>query len=336
MRSTIFRDKIITTGIAFLFFCIFSACVKTTNTVPVVNSSSTIAVIIKNATNLTYFDSALKKTGLILTLDSAGPFTIFVPPDAVFTAAGITDSTIYKASLSYLTRLVRYHLIAGDIYTAAILGSTLPGPNAPTEAASINPSTGKVDTLFVTVNATGIYINGNLLTQTDVTGSNGVIHAVSAILIPPTGSIWQTLYNDSTLNNDSTLTYLVAALNRASMGATNMDTLLSGNGVYSLFAPTNNAFRAFGFTSKDTINTIDPDSLARILSFHVVPGRVFSSDFTISGQLPTLIAGDSISFSPTYTTLLMQKGDSTYSNIITTNIMANNGVIHKIDQVLIP
>ena len=73
--------------IGLLLALLWTSCTKTTNTIPVVTTASSIAAIVKNATNLTLFDSALSKTGLIKTLDSAGPtspYTLFAPPDAAF------------------------------------------------------------------------------------------------------------------------------------------------------------------------------------------------------------------------------------------------------------
>ena len=159
-----------------------------------------------------------------------------------------------------------------------------------------------------------------------------------SVLFPPNnGSVFQTLINVSAA--DTTLSYLLSALNYASTGTTNLDTLLSGKNVYSIFAPTNSAFRAyFG----DTINVpiasmgIPADTIAKLLSRHIVNRRIFSSDFIAGSGYPSLVAGDSIVFSPYYQNVLLQKGDSTSLNIVTTNILATNGVIHKIDQVLNP
>ncbi len=335
MYIKIFRNRIIAAGIVWVCICSLPACVKTTNTVPVVNSSSTIAAIVRNATNLTVLDSILKITGQLSLLDSKDTvYTLFAPPDIAFGAVGLYDSTLYKDSIGYFTRLVRYHLLAGYAKTAALLAADLAGPNAPYLSAS-------GDTLFFTVNGNGIFVNGNPLTQTDVMASNGVIHAISRVLLPPNGSIWRTLSYDSALYNDSTFTYLVAALNRASttmtMGSPILDTLLSSGGIFTIFAPSNNAFRADSiFATIDAINAADPDSLVRLLTRHIVAGRVFSSDFSQTSPLPTLLAGDSINFALTYGITIMQKDSINFANVSVTNILATNGVIHKIEQVLTP
>ena len=329
MAITIFKKGIITVGIILFSMYMFFACTKTTTKVPIVTTQSTIAAIVNNATNLTLLDSILKKTGYILTLDSAGPFTLFAATDVAFTAAGYTDSVIYKDSINYLKRLVLYNLIYGDALTTSQFPQ---GTNVAFATASVG------DSIYITTDSAGVFINGNLIAQSNILAKNGYIQSVQSVLFPPNnGSVFQTLINVSAA--DTTLSYLLSALNYASTGTTNLDTLLSGKNVYTIFAPTNSAFRAyFG----DTINVpiasmgIPADTIAKLLSRHIVNQRIFSSDFIAGSGYPSLVAGDSIVFSPYYPNVLLQKGDSTSLNIVTTNILATNGVIHKIDQVLNP
>ena len=330
----VFRNGLMALVIIIAGIVCFSGCMKTTITVPVVNSSSSIEAIVNNATNLTVLDSILKRTGLISLLGSKDTvYTLFSPPNLAFSTIGLYDSTLYKDSTGYLLRLAKYHLIAGVAKTAALITADLMGPNAPYLSAS-------GDTLYFTVNSTGIYINGNPLTQTDVMASNGVIHAIQSVLIPPTGTVWHTLAYDSALYNDSSLTYLAAALNRASTStsaAVNLDSLLSG-GVFSIFAPINAAFQAdSNLSSIAAINAADPDSLYRLLTRHIVAGRVFSSDFSTTTKIPTLLQGDSVAFTVIYGTLGILQNDSiNVSNFSTQNILATNGVIHKVGQLLVP
>jgi uncharacterized surface protein with fasciclin (FAS1) repeats len=327
MGIIIFRKGVKISAIIFFAVYLFFACTKTTVKIPVVTTTSTIAAIVKNGSNLTLLDSILKKTGVILTLDSTGPYTLFAAPDAAFTAAGFTDSTIYKDSVSYLKRLMLYHIIGGS-YTLAQLPQ---GVNMPFETASPG------DFIYITTDSSGVYINGNLITQSNVTASNGYIHAIQNVLFPPNGSVLQTLQGLSVA--DTTLTVLVSALNYINSGGTNnLNALLSGGGVYSIFAPTNNAFRSyFGDTTTVSFANYTPDSLANLLSRHIVNGRVFSSDFIAGTGIPSLLAGDSINFSPYYANTLVQKDStSTSIGIIATNILATNGVIHKIDTIIFP
>jgi uncharacterized surface protein with fasciclin (FAS1) repeats len=330
MKSRFFRNTIGALLIIAFFACIFSACTKTKNTVPIVNTTSTLSAIIKHATNLTIFDSALSKTNLLMMLDSAngGPYTVIAPPDLAFTSIQIVDSTLYKIDTAFLRRIMLYHLIGGQTQTAATIAQNLAGPNSP--YASMGG-----DILYFSVYGGLIYVNGNQLTQTDVTGVNGVIHAVNKVLIPPTGNLYQTLQNISTA--DTTCTQFLAALNYASTGSTLLDSTLANGGTFTVFIPNNAAFRAY---YNDTLNvdftSLNPDTVANLLKYHIVPNRVFTSDVANSTGAITL-TGDSLRFYNTVS-LAIGKTDSTYAGFnaggAATNIMANNGVLHKITGLL--
>jgi uncharacterized surface protein with fasciclin (FAS1) repeats len=336
MGTRLFRDGIIAAGIILLcFLCFFPACTKTTVTVPVVASSSPIAIIVQNGSNLTMLDSALKKAGLFSSLDGAAPpfYTLFAPPDAAWTLAGLTDSSIYEATPAYLKRLMLYHMIitTGNGLTTWELPQ---GTDLPVATASLG------DTVYVSVNPNGVFINGNLLTQTNIVASNGIMHAIQNVLFPANGTILQTLNNLS--QTDTTITVFLKALNYASEGSTNLNSLLTSSGLYtgklySIFVPTNNAFRAyFGDTTSVNFSLITPDSLATIITRQILNGRVFASDFVPGSGIPSLYGMDSVNFSASYANVLVQNGDSTFANVISANILATNGVIYKTDQVLVP
>jgi uncharacterized surface protein with fasciclin (FAS1) repeats len=330
MGIKVFNKKIV--FLVIIILTVIAACVKNTST-PVVTSGSSIAAIVKGSANLTLLDSAMSKAGLLATLDSTnpisitGPYTLFAPLNIAFANIGFTDSTIYKDSVGYLKRLVKYHIIAGYGYYYA----TLPqGIDYPVSSASLG------DTLYLTVSQGAIYVNGNYVTQNDVTASNGVIQVLNGVLIPPAGNIL------TVLGNDTTLSYLSAAIVQASKGTYNLTTLLS-SGVYTMFAPTNAAFRLTPDSTLGIIQTATPDTLARLLATHILNGRIFSSDFTSTDTLysyslyPYGSYQDSLFVSTTFGLTVLSKGDSTTpANIGPANILATNGLIHKVNRVLFP
>lgn len=152
---------------------------------------------------------------------------------------------------------------------------------------------------------------------------------MSRVLIPPVGNLV------ATASADTTFSLLVAAVVRASTGATNVAAVLSGTAPLTVFAPTNNAFRAAGFPDAAAINAADPNTLASILTYHVVPGRVFSSDLT-NGASVTTANGGNVTIALGSGASVKGSSNTTASNITSTNIMATNGVIHVIDRVLLP
>lgn len=328
-KRIVFLTLIVTTAI--------TACIKSTST-PVITSGSSIAAIVKNATNLTLLDSAMSKAGLLPTLDStnpisvAGPYTLFAPVNIAFSNIGFTDSTIYKDSVGYLKRLILYHILSGYGKTMSDFASEITSPNTPVVSAG-------GDTLFLTLGSAGLFVNGNLVTQTDIVAKNGIIQALSGVLIPPFyGNIYQTLKTLS-LSSDTTLTFLIAALDRASQSTAygySLDSLLSSGSLFTILAPTNAAFQAFNdstLASIPLINSYNADTLARILQCHILNGRVFSSGFPQSGSLLS-IAGDSLTFASTYALTVQSPGDSTAAGFISVNNLATNGLIHKINQIL--
>ena len=263
------------------------------------------------------------------TLDSATPpyYTIFAPTNEAFANAGFTDSTIYKDSASYLKRLLSYNMIIRT--DKAWATSDFPqGVNVPVESGSPG------DYLYITTDSAGVFINGTLIGQSNVIAKNGYLNGIQNVLIPPVGSLYQTLLADTNYS------VLVFALNYVSngMGAAGLDSLLSrADTARTLFAPTNNAFRAyFGDTTTVSFANYGVDSTLRLLNRHIINGRYFTSDFPYSASFPTLLTGDSVSFSPYNVNVIVQKDSITTSTIIAPNILSTNGVIHKISSVLIP
>ncbi len=312
-----FLSKIILTAVFFVTLGgIFSSCKKSSsNNTP---TPGTITDQVSAGANFTLLKSAVVKAGLATTLSSAGPFTVFAPTDAAFAASGITSDVIASLTADQLKAILLYHTLGSKVLAASVPA----GPNAKVVTAG-------GDSIFVTNNSSGVFVNGIKVTQADILASNGVIHTIEKVLLPPVGNIVQVA------SSDTTFSFLVAAMVRASTGSTNVAAVLSSGGIFTVFAPTNNAFRAAGFATIDAINAADPATLTTILTYHVIPGRVFSSDLT-EGAQPVTVNGGKVSISLSSGATVKGNSNTTASNIIATNIMASNGVVHVIDQVLLP
>jgi uncharacterized surface protein with fasciclin (FAS1) repeats len=168
-----------------------------------------------------------------------------------------------------------------------------------------------------------VFINGAQVVAADVSVQNGVIHAINRVLFPPAGNIVEVAMADPNFS------YLVAAVVRANLAGA-----LSGPGPLTVFAPTNQAFINAGFPTIQSINNANPSDLVPILTYHVTAGRIFSSDLSNNQVVPMLNGKN--------TTILLNNGaqidgiNSAPSNIIKTDVMATNGVIHVVDRVLLP
>jgi uncharacterized surface protein with fasciclin (FAS1) repeats len=320
MRLNAFRPFLRNPVPALLFLGLFSACVKSNsnNTNP---GAGTIGALIKSATNLTLMDTAASKAGLDTILINDGPFTVFVATDPAWVASGYTATVVYGLSDSILRNLILYSMINGNITT-----NNLPvGPNTSVPTVS-------GDSVFVTSNPTGIYVNGILMVTQNVLTSNGVIDAMSQLLKPPAGTLLQIA------GADTSFSYFMAAVNRTAAGATNVAIPLSNGSINTLFLPRNDAFQAAGYTTIDSVNNANPDSLARVLTYHIVPKRLFTSDFGGGSQQSTLLAGSSLALSMVGGAAFSVQGTGNSSAVVieAANVMAHNGVIQIIDQLLHP
>lgn len=278
----------------------------------------TITDVVSTDANFSLLKSAVVKADLATTLSSAGPFTVFAPNDAAFTASAITSSTIATLSPAQLKDILLYHTIGSKVMAANVPA----GPNAKVTTAGGGA-------VYVTKNSNGVFVNGWKVTTADIAASNGVIHSIERVLMPPAGNLVKVA------QENSNLTYLVAAVLRASEGTTNVAQVLSSEGPYTVFAPTNQAFINAGFPTIASIQAADPNTLASILTYHVVAARAFSTDLSNGQNLTTLNGGTVKIALGTSATVKGNKNDSP-ATIASVNIMANNGVVHVIDKVLLP
>ncbi len=293
---------------------------------------------------LNVFVAALKASGMDKDLELLGTTTVFAPNDAAFQAAGITTANVATAlPLPVLRAVLRNHMISGRVASAGIL----PGPNA--TYSSVNRDFLSTSTY---AGATGgIFFNGKKVVKADIAANNGLIHVVDGVLLPPAGNLM------ATINANSNLTFLSAAITRAGLEAT---LTTSNSTLLTIFAPTNAAFQAAGFADIAAINAADPAVLTSILTYHVIPaasltnavltsplnrnGRGFKVDFTNNTTLTTANGGTVAVTVNGAAVSVKGTSNPSASNITTADILfyGNNvstvrpGVLHIIDRVLLP
>ena len=128
---------------------------------------------------------------------------------------------------------------------------------------------------------------------------------------------------DVAVNND--FTTLVAAVQAAGLVET-----LQGDGPFTVFAPTDEAFAALPEGTLDSLLE-DPEALAEILTYHVVSGKVLAED-VVGLDAATTVQGDDISIEVVDGGVVLNGS----SNVIATDVEASNGVVHVIDTVILP
>jgi uncharacterized surface protein with fasciclin (FAS1) repeats len=332
MKKNILFKSVLFAALAGAAFS-FSSCNKDDDAPPPAVSNTITDVVVAGAT-FSVLEEAVVKANLAATLSGAGPFTVFAPDNAAFASAGITSATVASLSSTQLSNLLLYHTIGSKILAANVPA----GPNAKVVTAG-------GDSVFVTKNAAGVFVNGIKVATADVAADNGVIHVLSKALNKPSGNIVATA--QAAGSGLDSLVKAIVRVNNAPAGTPganpNLISLLS-TGILTVFAPTNAAFtQLMGGLGVSDINQISVANLAAVLTYHVVPGRAFSSDL-VTGNLQ-MFAGGNTTVSLTGPTikgnnlaLAVNIGGSTNNtcNIVSTNLMCNNGVVHVIDRVLLP
>jgi len=261
---------------------------------------------------------AVTAADLATTLSGTGPYTVFAPTNDAF-AALLTELGLTKAQLladkALLTAVLTYHVLP-----AKVLKADVPAGKA---ISTVQGGIFKVDSVSNGLVITDGRNRKSNITATDIAASNGVVHVVDKVLLPANKNIVQTAQS---LPQFSVLVEAVLAAN--------LQGTLSGNGPFTVFAPTNAAFTAalteLGI-SKEALFA-DTALLSKILTYHVVPGRVLKADVPV-GNAITTVEGQSftVDVSLAITDRLGRK-----ANIVATDTLAGNGVVHVIDKVILP
>jgi uncharacterized surface protein with fasciclin (FAS1) repeats len=286
-----------------------TGCSEKENATPV----NTVDTLITQAGNLSLFKAALDKTGLNSYSRGGGPFTFFAPSDAAFKASGINTAADFDAlDQNLLAQVLAYHILSGKRTHIEIPS----GPNAPTATVGTL-------SLFASKNANGTFINGAKISKADIIGTNGVVHVIDRVLAPPFANILVTL------GANPNFKLLVQGIGKAGLNAT-----IGGTTVYSMMAPTNAALVTAGYDSTTIANLSGAalTNFTNLLRYHVVVGRLFSSEFK-DGTLKTL-QGTGLPITVTGGAKLKGPANATPVNITATDFTASNGVIHTLDGVL--
>lgn len=302
---------------------ILSSCDKDDDPVVVTN---TITDVVVNSASFSVLEEAVVKANLATTLSGTGPFTVFAPDNTAFANAGINSATVASLTSSQLSDLLLYHTIGAKIMAADVPA----GPNAKVVTAG-------GDSVFVTKNASGVFVNGIKVAVADIAADNGVIHQLSKALNKPSGNIVATAQAAGS-GLDSLVKAIVRA-NNAPGGDPNLISTLS-TATITVFAPSNAAFtQLLTALGTNDINNIPVATLLAVLRYHVVGGRAFSSDLA-NGNLAMLAGGNTTvnltNGSGGGPTIKGNGNGANASNIVGTNLMCRNGVVHVIDRVLLP
>ncbi len=285
------------------------------------NTTPNIVELAQTDTSLTSLVAAVVKAGLVDELSADGNLTVFAPTNAAFSAFLSANgfATLEDVPNALLTQVLLNHVIAQELPSTALTTGYL------STLATYGTTTSNLKLYVSTVG--GVTLNGSsAVTAANLEASNGVVHKVNTVIglpILPTFAL-----------ADPNFSTLVAAITRPGL-TTDYVTALSGAGPLTVFAPTNDAFAALltelGASSLDSIPT---STLEAVLNYHVVSGNILAGSLT-EGQIVTPLGSGTFTIGLTGGAKITD-GSNRVTNIIATDVQANNGVIHAIDRVLVP
>ena len=309
------RNALILAGLAAT--AVITGCGSSDDPAPVAVSLD-IVELAQATPDLSFLVEAVVSAELVDTLKGAGPFTVFAPTNAAF-AALLTELGLSKAQLladkALLKTVLTYHVLPTKVERAQV-----PRGKA---VSTVQGSILKVEASGTDLTITDGRNRSARILATDIQAKNGVIHTINRVILPANKNIVETA---QALPQFSVLVEAVLAAN--------LQGTLSGAGPFTVFAPTNDAFTALlaELNISKAALLADTALLTKVLTYHVLAGRVLKADVPVNTPITT-VQGGTISVSSTFV-LADQRGRN--SNITATDVLTSNGVIHVIDKVILP
>jgi len=268
--------------------------------------------------------AAVQAAGLEEALRGEGPFTVFAPTDDAFAAIPAETLEALLADPEALSQILLYHVLPGKVMAESVA-----------DGLSVDTLQGAPVT-FTVMDGTGM-INDATIVATDIETSNGVIHVIDAVLLPPadTAAAESTpaAVEEPAMAEMDIVDTAIAAGNfttlLAAVQAAGLEDALRGEGPLTVFAPTDEAFAKLPAGTLESL-LADTEALTNILLYHVAEGKLTAKDVSDRGFVTTLL-GRPLAF-----TAMRDSVRVNNANVVAADIEATNGIIHVIDEVLVP
>ncbi len=274
--------------------------------------SNTVVDIIVNSEDHTLLEAAVGAAGLVDALNGDGPFTVFAPTDAAIVAlTEVLEITAEELlALPNLGDILQYHVVAASAFSTDLSDGQMIG-------------TLQGSDVTVTINMEGVFINEAMVTVADIAADNGVVHVIDAVLLPP-APVSNTVVDVIVNSEDHTV--LEAAVLAADLAGA-----LSAEGPFTVFAPTDAAFTALMEALELSAEELLAfEGLTDVLLYHVVGAQALAADLSDGQEITTLLDQD---------VTITINGMGVFVNqamVTVADIVADNGVVHVIDAVLLP
>ena len=274
------------------------------------NAQTTVVDVVVNSEDHTLLEAAVIEADLVGALSGEGPFTVFAPTDAAVTAlvTALDITADELLALPNLADILTYHVLGANVLSTDLM--------AEQTVTMLNGDDATVTSMGGTVMVNGVAT----VTAADITTDNGVVHVIDAVLLPPTTTVVDVIVN----SEDHTLL-------EAAVGAADLVGALSGEGPFTVFAPTDAAVTALVTALDITADELLAlENLGDILTYHVLSGTVLSTDLAPT-QTVTMLNGDDATVTSMDGTVMINDATVTVADITT-----DNGVVHVIDAVILP
>jgi uncharacterized surface protein with fasciclin (FAS1) repeats len=301
---------------------------------PPMANTATIADIAGKVPQLSSLLAAVKFASndddLVKLLSGTGTFTVFAPTNHAFDrlAAELlgegkkATDLLVPENKALVRAVLQYHVLGAVVKKADIpLGKPIDPVLEGSDIFKIDRKMGKL-TITDGRNRSARII------ATDVKASNGVVHLIDKVILPADKNIVETAVALSTASKPE-FTILVAAVTAAELTAT-----LSGPGPFTVFAPTDAAFGKLLKELNVTAEALlaDKPLLTKVLTYHVLPAQVLKADVPVGTPVAT-VQGGTLTISSDFK---ITDASNRKSQIIATDVLTKNGVIHVIDTVILP
>ena len=312
--------------IAIFAVLVLASCNKEEDmdNLPATPTDADITMVAAGNENFSSLVAALQKADLVNALKAQGPYTVFAPTNQAFSAflADKGFDNLDDVPEDILTAILLNHVVDGKVISTSLRQGYV--STLASEASSENNLSIYVDL------SSSVLINGtSMVTTADIEASNGVIHVIDAVIDIPS-VVTHAVSNEN-------FTSLVSALTANGL-STDFVSVLSGEGPFTVFAPTNAAFEALLNSNPEwsSLSDIPSDILEKVLTYHVIAGaNVLSSDLT-DGMEVTALNGDTFQINIAGGNATITDANGYVANIIAADVQAGNGVIHVIDKVILP
>ena len=272
--------------------------------------SQTVMSIIEDSPDHNTLESLINSAGLNATLSGTGTFTVFAPTDAAFAALDPSlAATLTGDPSGKLTKALLYHVLGAEVMSSDL-------SDGQTAATLFGQD------ITVTINnMMEVFINTAQVTAPDLDATNGVVHVIDEVILPPNVTVADVVINSSV---HETLEGAVIAADLAG-------TLSDLNSNFTVFAPTDDAFAALDPSVLNILTSNADTKLKNALLYHVLGAEVMSSDLS-DGQTATTLFGQDITVTIDANGGVMINN----ANVIIADIPTFNGVVHVLDAVILP